>query len=240
MTWEVGNARVTAQRSGRGRGTFLKRGADGEPREGKPAEEECPRPGGSAGAPRLGSRGRPWGQREGQRGPDGPVAVPGPGCAGGGGGVGLGRGVGGQGGPGSRRGRGPAGGRPRPTSLSGTHCGSSRPNGLPKARCSGTMRRPLGERTSFLASRRAATSEDMTPPHSSPAARRPPPATRPSPPRSPAPPRPASEADGARAQSPRPAWSTGQSASGARPIAEVSNRRKGTSPATLRPATNRQ
>lgn len=190
MTWEVGNARVTAQRSGRGRGTFLKRGADGEPREGKPAEEECPRPGGSAGAPRLGSRGRPWGQREGQRGPDGPVAVPGPGCAGGGGGVGLGRGVGGQGGPGSRRGRGPAGGRPRPTSLSGTHCGSSRPNGLPKARCSGTMRRPLGERTSFLASRRAATSEDMTPPHSSPAARRPLPGPRPpgAPPR-PAPPR---------------------------------------------------
>lgn len=55
-------------------------------------------------------------------------------------------------------------GRRPPTSLSGTHCGSSRPNGLPKARCSGTMRRPLGERTSFLASRRADTSEDMTPP----------------------------------------------------------------------------
>lgn len=50
------------------------------------------------------------------------------------------------------------------TSLSGTHCGSSKPNGLPKARCSGTMRRPLGERTSFLASRRAATPEDMSPP----------------------------------------------------------------------------
>lgn len=56
------------------------------------------------------------------------------------------------------------------TSLSGTHCGSSRPNGLPKARCSGTMRRPLGERTSFLASLRAATSEDITPPQRSPAA----------------------------------------------------------------------
>lgn len=65
-----------------------------------------------------------------------------------------------------------AGGR-RPTSLSGTHCGSSRPKGLPKARCSGTMRRPLGERTSFLASRRAATSEDMTPPQLSLAARTP-------------------------------------------------------------------
>lgn len=50
------------------------------------------------------------------------------------------------------------------TSLSGTHCGSSKPKGLPKARCSGTMRRPLGERTSFLASRRAATPEDMSPP----------------------------------------------------------------------------
>lgn len=48
--------------------------------------------------------------------------------------------------------------------MSGTHCGSSKPKGLPKARCSGTMRRPLGERTSFLASRRAATPEDMSPP----------------------------------------------------------------------------
>lgn len=51
-----------------------------------------------------------------------------------------------------------------PTSLSGTHRGSSRPNGLPRARCSGTIRSPLGERTSCLASRRAPTSEAMTPP----------------------------------------------------------------------------
>lgn len=71
--------------------------------------------------------------------------------------------------------RAPTGGGrlPRPTSLSGTHCGSSRPNGLPKARCSGTMRRPLGERTNFLASWREATSEDMTPPREPTALTRP-------------------------------------------------------------------
>ncbi len=38
------------------------------------------------------------------------------------------------------------------TSLSGTHCGSSREKGLLKAPFSGTMRRPLGLRTSFFPS----------------------------------------------------------------------------------------
>lgn len=41
---------------------------------------------------------------------------------------------------------------PRLTSLSGTHCGSSREKGLLKAPFSGTMRRPLGLRTSFFPS----------------------------------------------------------------------------------------
>lgn len=36
--------------------------------------------------------------------------------------------------------------------MSGTQGGSSRPKGLRAARCSGTMRSPLGERTSFFAS----------------------------------------------------------------------------------------
>lgn len=238
MTWEVGNARVTAQRSGRGRGTFLKRGADGEPREGKPAEEECPRPGGSAGAPRLGSRGRPWGQREGQRGPDGPVAVPGPGCAGGGR-----RGRAGEGCRGAGRAREPTRARTSwraaetyllvrdPLRLLQAERAAEGAVLRHHAQAAGGAHQLLG-----IAARGHLGGHDAAPQ----LARRPPPATRPSPPRSPAPPRPASEADGARAQSPRPAWSTGQSASGARPIAEVSNRRKGTSPATLRPATNRQ
>lgn len=45
-----------------------------------------------------------------------------------------------------------AAGSARLTSLSGTHCGSSREKGLLKAPFSGTMRRPLGLRTSFFPS----------------------------------------------------------------------------------------
>lgn len=129
-------------------------------------------------------------------------------------------------------------GGPQPTSLSGTHCGSSRPNGLPKARCSGTMRRPLGERTSFLASRRAATSEDMTPPQRSPAALTRTLAPPKAPPRQK--PRLTREADSARAQSPSAVRSASQSAPGLRPIAVLANPRKGTAPATLWSVTNRQ
>lgn len=119
---------------------------------------------------------------------------------------------------------------PQPTSLSGTHCGSSRPNGLPKARCSGTMRRPLGERTSFLASRRAATSEDMTPPQRSPAALTQTLAPPKAPPRQK--PRPTREADSARAQSPSAVRSASQSTPGLRPITVLANPRKGTASAT--------
>lgn len=153
------------------------------PREGTRQRALCPRPreGWSAVTGNPGYRRRPWGAPEGQQEPD--EALRGPGSGHQGGTAGLGRGPGSlslgkgswartgvsgeQGADGGRE----AGGRWRPTSLSGTHCGSSRPKGLPKARCSGTMRRPLGERTSFLASRRAATSEDMTPPQRSPEAR---------------------------------------------------------------------
>lgn len=187
MTWEVGNARVTAQRSGRGRGTFLKRGADGEPREGKPAEEECPRPGGSAGAPRLGSRGRPWGQREGQRGPDGPVAVPGPGCAGGGR-----RGRAGEGCRGAGRAREPTRARTSwraaetyllvrdPLRLLQAERAAEGAVLRHHAQAAGGAHQLLG-----IAARGHLGGHDAAPQ----LARRPPPATRPSPPR--APPRPA-------------------------------------------------
>lgn len=119
-------------------------------------------------------------------------------------------------GPGSRRGLQEAGGAAGVPGwrAAATYPPCPGPTAAPPGRrgcrrrgASGTMRRPLGERTSFLASRRAATSEDMTPPERSPAARRPYSAARPEP--SGAPPRPASVADSARVQSPSQAQSTG-------------------------------
>lgn len=206
----------------------------GGPRAGRVSELWETR--GGLGAPRKGTRQRaPAQERARGRQEPGAAEGRGAGCPGGQRGHGRRSGVPGAGsggwgeGPGRGRGRG-AGGRPRPTSLSGTHCGSSRPKGLPKARCSGTMRRPLEERTSFLASRRAATSEDMTPPQRSPA---PAPSPRPEP-------RPTRAADSACAQSPRRARSACQSALGIRPMAAPSNPRKGTSPATLLSVTNRR
>lgn len=109
------------------------------------------------------------------------------------------------------------------TSLSGTHCGSSKPNGLPKARCSGTMRRPLGERTSFLASRRAATPEDMSPPEPL----TPPPALSPHR----APPRPAHQHDDSpKAQSAATARNISQSESSTRPRAALLQSAQGPRP----------